>query len=147
MVEQNEGYHQIGDGYQDIGCIEPQRGALTDVGVPCLGLIRSDIQDVEETGQIDGGQLHDIRQGGAGLAAVVVLFLDENLGTGAIDRCAVAEVHVRTADANDDAGYKPGPVCEVLEKDFVEIEFFFRLISSYARIDVVLFGHCREYYW
>jgi hypothetical protein len=85
---------------------------------------------IEQAGEVDGSQLHHVRQRGAGLATVIVLLLDQNLGTGAIDRGAIAKVHVGAADANNDTRNKPGPVGQILEKDFVEIEFLFGLVLA-----------------
>jgi hypothetical protein len=118
---------QIGDGSLDQGS-----------GFEDLQLI------VEKAGQVDGGQFHNVRQRGAGLAAVVVLFLDKNLCTGAINGCAVAKIHVSTAQTEDDTGNKPRPVCQILEKNFVKIDFLFGPIFAYARINV-WFGHYQGY--
>ena len=80
---------------------------------------------IEEAGEVDGGQLHDIGHRGAGLAPVIVLFLNQDFRTAAIHRGAVADIHIGAAQAEDDTDYKPGPVGQVLEEDFVEIEFLF----------------------
>jgi hypothetical protein len=101
---------------------------------------------VEEAGEVDGGQLHDIRHGGAGLAPVIVLFLNQDFRTAAIHRGAVADIHIGAEQAEDDTDYKPGPVGQVLEEDFVEIEFLFGLLFSSFEGGILL-GHISRYYY
>jgi hypothetical protein len=97
---------------------------------------------IEEAGEVDGGQLHDIGQRGAGLAPVIVLFLNQDFRTAAIHRSAVSDIHIGAAQTEDDTDYKPGPVGQVLEKDFVKIEFLFGLLSSSLEGGVLL-GHIK----
>jgi hypothetical protein len=72
------------------------------------------------------------------------LFLDKNLCTGTIDGGTVAKIHEGTAQTDGDAYYKPRPVCQILEKNFVKIDFLFGPIFAYARINV-WFGHYQGY--
>ena len=61
----------------------------------------------------------------AGLATIVVLFFDQDFRTGTVDGCTIAKMHMSEEQTEDDTGCKPGPVWQVLEEDFVKIEFLF----------------------
>lgn len=77
---------------------------------------------------------------GAHGPAAGILFLDENAGGYVVHRSLVTEVDKGQHQADDYAGDKPGPVDQVFEDDFVEIErTFFRIFRS--RIVEILFGH------
>jgi hypothetical protein len=35
-------------------------------------------------------------------------------------------MYINAAQTEDDTGYKPGPIGQVLEKDFIQVEILFR---------------------
>lgn len=77
---------------------------------------------------------------GAHGPAAGILFLDEDTGGYVVYRCLVADIDKGQHQADDYAGDKPGPVDQVFEDDFVQVErAFFRIFRG--RIVEILFGH------